>query len=188
LTVALIEDFDEARGGFERLVAGTPLSSLEDPTPCTAWTVRLLLNHVITGTQWFTSLFEGQPAPDRTVDQVLDDPIAAFRLRADEFRAAMAAPGALEGSYHHPIGDLPGSRFVRMRMNEYVVHGWDLAQATGQSPEFADRIVLDCLAMYSEMLEGRPREPGGAYGTVVATAPDASPLDRLVAFFGRTPA
>ncbi len=183
----LLEDFDEVREDFERLVAGTPRSALEDPTPCSGWTVRLLLNHVITGTQWFAALFAGEPAPDRETDQVLDDPLGAFRRRADEFRAAMAVAGALEGRYLHPIGEQAGSTFVMMRMNEFIVHGWDLAQATGQTPVFPERVILSCLEMYRPMLDGRPREPGRAFGVEQSPPPDATPLQQLVAFFGRVP-
>ena len=58
-----------------------------------------MLNHVVTGTQWFTTVVLGEPAPDRGADQILSDPSGAFARRADEFRAAMARPGALEATY-----------------------------------------------------------------------------------------
>src|SRR5665213_3247332 len=114
-----LEDFDVARVEFARLVALVPLSSLEGPTPCTEWTLRQLLNHVVTGTQWFTTVVLSEPAPDRTVDQIGSDPSGAFARRADEFRAAIGEPGALEGTYVHPAGAVSGERYTLMRINEY---------------------------------------------------------------------
>jgi uncharacterized protein (TIGR03086 family) len=85
------------------------------------------------------------------------------------------------------MGDMPGPVYLQMRANEYMVHGWDLAQATGQMPRFPDEAALSCLEMYRTMLAGREREVGKGFGIELPTAPDAAPLDRLVAFFGRTP-
>ena len=92
-----LEDFDVARAEFARLVALVPIPLLEDPTPCSEWTLRQLLNHVVTGTQWFTTVVLGEPAPDRVADQILSDPSVAFARRADEFRAAMAEPDGSDG-------------------------------------------------------------------------------------------
>ena len=78
-------------------MALVPLSALEDPTPCSEWSLRQLLNHVVTGTQWFTTVVLGEPRPDREPDQILSDPSGAFARRADEFRAAMARPGRSRG-------------------------------------------------------------------------------------------
>jgi uncharacterized protein (TIGR03083 family) len=80
--VGLLEQFDDVAVEFSRLVAATSLDSLEVPTPCAEWTVRLLLNHVITGTQWYACVIEGRATPDRSIDQVRDDPTRAGHLTA----------------------------------------------------------------------------------------------------------
>jgi uncharacterized protein (TIGR03086 family) len=180
-----LEDFDVARVEFARLVALVPLSSLEGPTPCTEWTLRQLLNHVVTGTQWFTTVVLSEPAPDRTVDQIGSDPSGAFARRADEFRAAMGEPGALEGTYVHPAGAVGGERYTLMRINEYLCHGWDVATTIGATPEFSSDLARKCLSLMKSQMEGRTREVGKGFGIELDPGPSASDYDRLIAFAGR---
>ncbi|HVB06903.1 MAG TPA: TIGR03086 family metal-binding protein [Acidimicrobiales bacterium] len=184
-----LEDLQQAGSAFGELVAGTSAAQLAAATPCSEWDVRALLNHVVTGTQWFTTMLRAEPAPDRSVDQLGEDPAAAYRAALGEFVGALGEPGALEASYEgHRLGAVSGARLAAMRTNEYMVHGWDLANATGQSAAvLPEALVPGCIALYEEMLAGRPREPGGAFGVPVELAADAPPLDRLAAFFGRTP-
>ncbi len=182
-----IEDLERAGQSFGALVAGTTPEQLGDSTPCSEWDVRALLNHVVTGTQWFTTMVRGEPAPDRSVDQLGDDPGAAFEAALGGFIEALRAPGAFEGSYEHRIGMVSGSRLAEMRTNEYLVHGWDLAVATDQPVALPEDLAPQGIALYEEMLAGRSREPGGAFGSVVPIAADAPPIDQLVAYFGRTP-
>jgi uncharacterized protein (TIGR03086 family) len=183
-----LEDFDVARAEFARLVALVPLSSLEDPTPCSEWTLRRLLNHVVTGTQWFTTVVLGEPAPDRVTDQIGSDPSGAFSRRADEFRAAMRESGALEGTYVHPSGEVSGERYTLMRINEYLCHGWDVAMTIGATPEFSSDLARKCLVMMESQMEGRTREVGKGFGVALDPGPSPSDYDRLIAFVGRSAA
>ncbi|HEY5273501.1 MAG TPA: TIGR03086 family metal-binding protein [Acidimicrobiales bacterium] len=183
-----LEDFDVARTEFARLVVLVSIESLEDRTPCTEWSLRQLLNHVVTGTQWFTTVVLGEPRPDREPDQILSDPSGAFARRADEFRAAMAAPGALEGAYTHPVGEVSGERYTLMRVNEYLCHGWDLATTIGATPNFPSDIAKQCLALVESQMEGRTREAGKGFGVALDPGPSPSDYERLIAFVGRSAA
>jgi uncharacterized protein (TIGR03086 family) len=180
-----LEDFDGARQEFARLVAMLKVSDLDAATPCSEWDVRLLLNHVVTGTQWFTAVILDEPHPDRSIDQIGSDPVGAFAKRADEYRAAMFAPGALEKSYHHAVGDVTGERYNLMRVDEYLCHGWDLATTLGASPNFDDELAGRCLTMLELQLEGRPREVGKGFGVAVDQLEASSNYERLIAFAGR---
>jgi uncharacterized protein (TIGR03086 family) len=186
--VGSLEDFDTAREEFARIVSLVPIESLNDPTPCSEWDLRRLLNHVVTGTQWFTTVVLGEPAPDRAVDQILSDPSAAFARRADDFRAAMARPGALEGTYKHAVGEVSGERYTLMRVNEYLCHGWDVAMTIGATPDFPSDLAAKCLAMMESQMEGRTREVGKGYGIELSPGPAPSDYDRMIAFAGRSAA
>jgi uncharacterized protein (TIGR03086 family) len=186
--VGSLEDFDAARTEFARIVALVPVASLDAPTPCSEWNLRQLLNHVVTGTQWFTTVVLGEPAPDRSADQIGSDPSGAFVRRADDFRAAMARPGALEGTYTHPAGEVSGERYTMMRVNEYLCHGWDVAQTIGATPEFPSDLAQRCLEMMKLQMEGRTREVGKAFGVELPAAAAPSDYDRLIAFAGRSAA
>jgi uncharacterized protein (TIGR03086 family) len=186
--VGSLEEFDVARTEFARLVALVPISSLENPTPCSEWTLRQLLNHVVTGTQWFATVVLGEPRPDRGPDQILSDPSGAFSRRADEFRAAMGAPGALDRTYVHAAGAVNGERYTLMRVNEYLCHGWDVATTIGATPDFPADLARKCLAMMESQMEGRTREAGKGFGLELDPGPTASDYDHLIAFAGRSAA
>lgn len=180
-----IEDFDSARGEFARLVTALDIADLDATSPCSDWNVRQLLNHVVSGTQWFTTVILDEPAPDRVTDQIGTDPVWAFAKRADEYRAAMFAPGALDKIYQHPAGGVSGERFNAMRVNEYLCHGWDLAMVVGAEPDFDDELAGRCLEMLESQLDGRPREAGKGFGVAVTKPRTNSNYDRLIAFAGR---
>ena len=51
-----------------------------------------------------------------------------------------------------------------MRINEYLCHGWDVAQTIGATPDFPSDVARRCLAMMESQMEGRTREVGKGYG------------------------
>ena len=185
--MALFEQLDEVAVEFCRLVSATPIEAFDDPTPCAEWTVRLLINHVVAATEWYTCLVDARPMPDLSVDQLGDDPVGAFSRRHREFCEALRRGDALGAKYHHSLGELTGSTLLKMRSTEYIVHGWDLSRATGQIASFPDDLCLTYLDMYRDLLAGRVREPTRGFGVALPFAENAPPLDRLVAFFGRRP-
>lgn len=180
-----LEDFDAAREEFARLVALVKIADLDAATPCAEWNVRQLLNHVVTGTQWFACVILDEVTPDRSIDQILDDPSGAFARRADEFRAAISAPGAMERMYSHPSGEVPGDRYTLMRTNEYLCHGWDLAMAIDTTPAFDDASAGRCLQLVESQLAGRAREPGKGFGIPLPAPAGGDNYARLLSFVGR---
>jgi uncharacterized protein (TIGR03086 family) len=184
--MALFEQLDDVAAEFCRLVAATSIEAFDDPTPCAEWTIRLLINHVVAATEWYTCLVDARPTPDLSADQLGHDPVSAFSRRHREFREALSRAGALDATHHHSLGELSGSTLLKMRATEYIVHGWDLSRATGQIASFPDDLCLTYLEMYRDLLAGRVREPTRGFGVALQVVEDAPPLDRLVAFFGRS--
>ena len=77
---------------------------------------------------------------------------------------------------HHPRGDIDFDTFVRFRLGELVVHGWDIAVAAGIDPELDPDVVHD-LWTRVEPHQDEMRAMGGAYGE---GAPDlSSPIHRF---------
>lgn len=81
--------------------------------------------------------------------------------------------------------DMPASFAASILPVELVLHGWDLAQGSGQQIEISDQLV-DYLRGLAEVVVPGGR-PGGAFADEVSPTEDASALDRLAAFAGRTP-
>jgi uncharacterized protein (TIGR03086 family) len=176
---------DEAQQETSRLVAAITPEQWSAPTPCTAWSVRDLLNHLVAGNRWFAAMARGEDIERSAFagDQLGDDPVASYRDSAQELQQAVEAPGALDRTYTLPVGRLPGPAMVTLRLIETITHGWDLGRATGQTPNYSAAAVQIALAT-SERLPRRTG-PGGPFAPATEPGPNASDLDRLAALLGR---
>ena len=99
--------------------------------------------------------------------------------------AAWAEPGAMERKCHMPFGDIPAPAAVSIHFLDIVVHGWDLARATG-GDERLDPVVVDAVAAWFDANEAAYRA-AGAVGPAVEVPDGADAQDRLLARFGRDP-
>jgi uncharacterized protein (TIGR03086 family) len=183
---------DGAISSTRPIAEGTTPAQLDRPTPCTAWDARALLNHIV-GTLWLAhALLTDTPPPYGLqpgglpdTDLVGDDPIAAYTEGADAARAAASTNGALDASHPTPLGEMPGAGLAGFASLDLVVHGWDLAQATGQSASFDEELVGHCFGFAQQVITDQMRGP--LIGSPVPV-PDAAPtIERLVGFMGRHP-
>jgi uncharacterized protein (TIGR03086 family) len=180
-----------ALDGAAGLVSGVRAEQWDLPTPCEDWSVRQLVNHLVGGNRLFTRVLSGEPLPPREQlgrraheDQLGDDPAEAFRTSADALLAAFRGPGVLERAHTVPVGTLPGPAAVHLRTVETLVHGWDLARATGQEPPFPDELVEPEIG-FSEQLLGRLPEGRQPFAPSQPARDGAPAIDRLAALLGR---
>lgn len=179
--------FQRAAALSDATVSAVRPDQLGLPTPCTEWTVRQLINHMVTGNLFFISLATGTPPPDRTAEHAGDDHVASFRDSLARLSAAFSESGFLGKPVLTPDGEGNGGVLVEMRVNEFVIHSWDLAKATGQSTdldrELAERVLA---AMRASSLLAQVRGEGGPVGEPQSAPAGATPADQLAAFMGRT--
>jgi len=152
------------------------------PTPCTEWTVRDLAFHLVTGNDRFTSALGGRaPTTPVSAESGLSD---AYRRSGRDLLDAFEQPGALDNSVDVPIGTVPGLAALHLRITEVLVHGWDLARATGQAASFPDALAEQELVFSRAKLSDIPvgRRPFAPPQPIVDDAPA---IDRLVACLGR---
>jgi uncharacterized protein (TIGR03086 family) len=189
-----LADFDRCLDAFTLLVQGVRPEQWHSPTPCAEWDVRRLLDHVSSGNRMFAALAAGErpegtegllalrarvtPGPDQ-------DPVEAFRSSGRQLLDAFSDPDFADGSYVTPIGERSGDFLIQMRTSETLIHGWDLARATGQTPAFPEAIAEQTLASVRLTLAGHPRDPRG-FGVEQPVPSDAPAIDRLAGFMGRT--
>jgi uncharacterized protein (TIGR03086 family) len=163
------------------VVANITPDQLDQPTPCDGFTVRGVLEHMVGGATAFAAAFRGEPAgaPD------LSDPLGSFQPVLGDLVAAISAPGALDQTVEAPFGEVPGDTFARFVALDGLVHGWDLATATGQAYEPPAEVV----AAVEEFARGAvdPLRDGETFGAEIQPAADATPIERLVAYTGRQP-
>lgn len=160
---------------------------MNDPTPCADFTVHGVLDHMFVGGGTFAQLFRGETPTEVTPPAVYGwVPAAEFREAMDDLVDAIASPGALERTIPTPVGDMPGETFARFVAVDALIHGWDLARATGQDYDPPEELVqvIDRFARAAISPEVRAT---GMFADPVDAPADASTLERLVAFSGRTP-
>ncbi|MGD9705326.1 MAG: TIGR03086 family metal-binding protein [Acidimicrobiia bacterium] len=159
---------------------------MNDPTPCTNFTVHDVLNHMIVLGGSFAYLFRGEKAPELKAPAVYGwVPAAEFRKVMDDLLEAVESPGAMERTISAPVGEMPGSTFARFVAFDGLVHGWDLATATGLDYELPPAVVASVDEFARSALTPEMRD-GDTFKDATTAPDDASPMERLVAFSGRS--
>jgi uncharacterized protein (TIGR03086 family) len=128
-----------------------------------------------------------EPLPEPTTEQP-EDFVSAYRAAAESALAAWTSPGALEGTCRMPFGaEWPATTAAGVNATDILVHGWDLAKATGQDPALDPALAGAILDFCQVAITDEIRAGRGAFGPIVPVADDAPPTDRLVGFLGRQP-
>jgi uncharacterized protein (TIGR03086 family) len=153
------------------------------PTPCTEWTVRDLVDHLVAMNLVFEAQLSDQAPPERGLDRLGDDPFGAYQASSAAVRDAFAQPGVLERTYRGPLGAATGAERLQIRVYDLLAHGWDLAQATGQPVDLPENLAQQALDFVREQLSARPR--AGRFSPPRPIADDTCAIDQLVAFLGR---
>ncbi|MFE2943501.1 TIGR03086 family metal-binding protein [Streptomyces sp. NPDC059255] len=156
------------------------------PTPCTDWTVRQLVDHLVAGQQTFADVMGAEaPLPALDADTAPEELRRTFRTSAATLVAAFEAPGALERAVRAPVGEVPGAVALHLQTIEHLVHGWDLARAIGQKALFDDATVERETEFARGLLAQLPSGPGAPFAPSRTAPEDAPALDRLAALLGR---
>ena len=189
----VLAQFTRASSGFERVLRAVAADQWHAPTPCSAWDVRQLVNHMARGNLNYVQLVAGGSAAEflalRDADALGADPVAAFVRSAAACAEAFARPGALDRILDYPLGRVPGRQGLAVRTADAVVHTWDLARAVGAAealdPELVAWVEGGLTAIYAGLDEG-PTAGGSRF--FAAPLPLAgSRQDRLLRTMGRNP-
>jgi uncharacterized protein (TIGR03086 family) len=187
MDVDLPEVHAQALDATRRLVAGVGDRQWNDTSVCEDWTVRELVNHIVTGNYWAEELASGktiEEVGDRLDGDVLgDDPASAYDDSSARAAAVFRAPGAMDAPCAVSYGPVPGSVYCGHRFLDVLVHGWDVAKSTGQDTMLAPALVEACWAVVEPQLG--MLEASGAFGTKVDVPVDANTETRLLAVLGR---
>lgn len=191
-------DLRPAADEVTRLLDGVADDQLAGPTPCPSYSVAALLDHLMGLSLAFTwgARKVAAPAdsaasgPGRATAEHLE-PGWRTELpgRLAELVEAWREPAAWEGMTEVGGATMPGEVMAVVALDELVVHGWDLARATGQpfacDPASASAVLeFTTISALPEHAAGRE----GLFGPVVPVAEQASELDRAIGLAGRDPA
>jgi uncharacterized protein (TIGR03086 family) len=157
-----------------------------DPTPCSRWSVRELVSHVVAEELWAARLLRGatvQEVGSQFDGDVLGEgPFARARTAADEVVAVVDAVVPGGGRFQLSYGEEDMGEYVRQLCADHLIHGWDLAAATGGDTFMEPELVGEVGAWFVER-EARYRS-GGAIGPRVSGG--GEPQSDLLAAFGRS--
>lgn len=175
------------------LVRGIDDGQLDAPTPCRDTSVGDLLDHVDGLSLAFT-----EAASKRLGDatEQAADPDAArltpdWRQRIPDRLAGLANAwndeAAWTGMTQAGGVDLPGEVAGLVALDEVVVHGWDIAAASGQRFSCDPHLLEALHGFVRQTADENPQGSPGLFGPPVPVANDAHLLDRVIALTGRDP-
>lgn len=169
------------------LIAEVHPAQLDRPTPCPDFNVRALLGHLVATVDRARVIGEGGDvnAMPVVVEGVPDGGWVDAHLAATEKMWTVWTDDAmLDATVTVPWGTIPGRAAVWVYVNEALVHGWDLAVATGQDPEADTAVAEAALAGAMRSIAAEPRGGFVPFGPVVEPAGDAGPTERLANWSG----
>lgn len=188
-----IEDRYRAHAdAFARKVAATAPDSWDNQSPCADWTARDVVGHIVIMHDAMLAPLGLRLSPAPSVEE---DPLGAFTSARADVEAVLADPGLSDRQIATPSGPMTAAAHIDgVISDDMVLHGWDLARATGQDdtipPEDLDRLWLSNSAIPPEMMQ-RLRTPGAFGPGVVVFGPEVpvpaeAPLQRrLLGMIGR---
>jgi uncharacterized protein (TIGR03086 family) len=173
-----------------RLVDGTGEDQLGDPTPCSDWTVRDLINHITGGAEMFALSVEHGSVPDDELGRLLGgDNLAAgvqesWAMASKKATAAFNRSDAMSKTVTLPFGVMPAPVALDIAVFDVATHVCDLARATGQTVE--DQAVLELALEIGRRMVGPDLRQPGLFDEEQPVGADAPVEDRLLAFAGRS--
>jgi uncharacterized protein (TIGR03086 family) len=172
------------------VVAGITDDQWDLPTPCAGWDVRALLTHVVAGNWWAARLAAGATIAEvgdaYDGDVLSPSPLGEYHESAIAAARAFEAPGALDAPCAVSYGPVPGSVYAGHRFLDVLIHGWDLAVATGQPSPLTPELVDACWRVLEPQLD--VLRESGMFGTPQPVPPGADSTTRLLLTLGRVPA
>lgn len=179
------EHLDPIVAGYAALAVLQPVLrglTAEDkprPTPCSDLSCHQVAVHLMEsisalgGMAGVTVTMPEDGSLESKVSQMTDQTLQAWRARG------------LEGTVADPAGrELPAAFPPAVLAIELLLHGWDLAEGSGQTMEVSDEVVAYVAELAAPIIPGGR---GAAFADEITPADGAGALDRFAAFSGRQP-
>lgn len=191
----IAERYRRRAEAFERKVAGVGPEQWANQSPCAQWTARDVVEHVVAMHAMIL------PPVARKLEPA-DDPLTAFQEARAAIEDVLDDPVAALTETDTPAGRLTTEQHVdQVVSDDLVLHGWDLARATGQDetiePVDIERLWATAAAIPPDLM-AKYRTPGAfgegievygaeVYGAEVPVPAEAPLQDRLLGLLGREP-
>ena len=172
---------------FDRYVKAIKPDQWGNQTPCTEWSVRDLVNHLVNEDRWTVPLLAGstiEEVGDKFDGDLLgDDPLGTWEIAKKEASNAVQSEGAMEKTVNVSWGQISGAEYIGQLFNDHVIHAWDLAKGIGAD----DTLDPELVEVLWSLTEPRKEELAGygVFGTPVEVPDDADTQTKLLGIFGR---
>jgi uncharacterized protein (TIGR03086 family) len=188
-------DLEPATRQMTGLIAGIDDDQLGRPTPCPDYTLGDLVEHVggfalaFAAAATKEAIEGGSPGPSGDVSRLGDDWRRRIAADLKTLAEVWRDPSAWTGMTRAGGLELPGEVAGVVALDELVVHGWDVAVASGQ-PYTCDQSLLEAVHGFVSRFSGPGKESdrAGLFGPEVEVPADAPLLDRVLGMTGRDPA
>jgi uncharacterized protein (TIGR03086 family) len=170
-----------------RAMAGIGDDQWDELSDCDPWTVRELVNHVVTGNYWAAELGSGltiEAVGDRLDGDILGtDPLRVYDDSSLVAAAVFRAPDAMDQPCAVSYGPVPGSVYCGHRFLDVLIHGWDVAASTGQDTTLDPDLVEACFAVIEPQMD--MLAASGMFGNRIDLPDDAGRQAQLLGLLGR---
>jgi uncharacterized protein (TIGR03086 family) len=185
-------DFDPPVRVLRALLLGVDDDELHVPTPCPAWSVAVLLDHLMGLSFAFTQAARKRtdapgtdgPPPEPSADHLSRHWRSRLPVLLEDLATAWKEPEAWTGTATAGGVTMPANAIGAVAMNELIMHSWDLAMATGQEYA-ADPRTLEVLVEF--LSQGPAEGTPGTFGPQVPTDSETGLLEQAIALSGRDP-
>lgn len=159
---------------------------LANATPCTAWNLRQLLNHMVYELRWLPEIVAGKTIAevgDRYDGDLLGEDMQKAWREAAEAAAAAAKRAKLDDTAHLSYGDVPMEKYLTESGCDMLIHGWDVGHAINCTLQFPAEVAQAAFDYYRPRAkkEGIP----GIFGPRVEVPATADLQTKLLALVGR---
>jgi uncharacterized protein (TIGR03086 family) len=173
----LLDLYDRASSWTLTKVRGA-VDKMNSQTPCDDWDTRGLLNHMLDTQRYFSATARGEDVspPSTTPPSFIgENPVPTFEEGRRDLLSAFGEPGVIEKA-----GPALGIAFA-----DQLVHGWDLAQGTGQDSTMPAGLPAAAYRLIHGRLTDEQRQ--GLFKPAIAVPSNAAPQVKLLAYTGRNP-
>ena len=147
------------------------------PTPCTQWNLAQLTQHLIDVNHSVATQINATPGPAN--DSRAGSVVARYRTSTEALHHALDTK---ENDGHGLSAQLRGR--LALRVADLLIHGWDIARATGQPAHMPEDVTAEALAFAHRRIGALRRS--GQFAEPQPVDDHAPTLDRLAALSGRS--
>ncbi|OBI22587.1 TIGR03086 family metal-binding protein [Mycobacterium sp. E2497] len=150
------------------------------PTPCTGWSVARVAQHLVDVNFEFAQQLDPVGTQTVTSASTSGDLLGRYRRSAETLQQALIGAG-------DPAVDIPAQLRSRLalRVADLLIHGWDIAVATGIPLHLEEDLCLEALAFAESRSAALQRS--GEFAPPQPIDKHAPAIDQLAALSGRTP-